>query len=275
MKFKSAKYGGWFRPQTPSRYRGKTPKGNASIIVPFGSVDYLGPLSNCLRSIRWQEHVNPKNIEVLIVYLHKSCEVDRIDEMKFLDDLVRRYELTLIGIHKDYDHFPLCLGRNIGARAAKNETLFFVDADAVLDPEFVVRSLRNPDSLVTCWFSYLKPNHGPVDKKSFVRAMAQAGQVRRYAYGGGIVAPKSVVEEIRGFDEVYDRAWGADDNDMVDRLIEYGLPWYNLSARENIVNLHQYHPRRDHEKDPGTIANRRRYYGLNTVIRNNDEWGKP
>ena len=276
--FKSAKYTGWFQPKTPEKYKGPQPKSTASIIIPFGSVDYLKPLANCLRSVRWQEYVDCEDVEVLLVYLHKIPEDDREQEKHALNELVRQYNVTMIDIQRFHDHFPLCLARNIGARAARNEILFFIDADAVLDTEFIVRSLRACDKkgvFVTCWLSYLKKDLGPVywRDKSIVRELAPIGQVRRGAYGGGIVATKDVINDIRGFDEVYDRAWGADDNDMVDRLIEYGLEWYNVSIEENIVTLHQWHPSREDSKNPGTIANRSRYYTLETIIRNDDGWG--
>jgi hypothetical protein len=277
MMFKSAKLFGWFQPKTPERYKGPIPQSTASIIIPFGSVDYLKQLSICLKSVRWQEFIDYSALEVLLVYLHKEPEDHREQEQSTLSQLVTQCNANLIDAQRPYDHFPLCLARNIGARAAKNDVLFFIDADAVLDPEFMVRALRRFDdkgSFVTCWFSYLKKNDAPgIFESSTVRELAPVGQVRKGAYGGGIVARKDIVHEIRGFDEVYDRAWGADDNDLVDRLIEYGLEWYNLSIKENIVNLHQYHPLVDHEKDPGTIANRERYYTLETIIRNDDGWG--
>lgn len=277
MKFKSAKYTGWFHPKTVDRYRKPHPvQKKATVIIPFGSLDYLEPLTNCIRSVRWQDHVTQDNVEVLLVYLHREDESDKLEEKKSLEELIVDNRLGIIDIQKDYYKFPLCLARNIGARAAKNDVLVFIDADCVLDPEFLARSLRvfgEKSVFVTCWFSYLKKDHGPVDNKSTVRDLARAGQVRKYAYGGGIIAQKSVIHEIRGFDEVYDRAWGADDNDMVDRLIEHGLDWHNLTVQENIVTLHQWHPRNDNEKNPGTIANRRRYYNLETVIRNEAGWG--
>ena len=276
MRFKSAKYTGWFQPRKPGIYKGSQPQGTASIIIPCGSVDYLKPLENCLRSVRWQDSIDHEAVEVLLVYLHRVPEDGR-EEKQVLDEMVKEYKVTMIDTLKPHEHFPLCLARNIGARAAKNDVLFFIDADAILDPEFVVRAMRafrQQGVFVTCWFSYLKQDHASVEKED-VRKLACTGQVRRYAYGGGIVATKKVIDEIRGFDEVYDRAWGADDNDMVDRLIEYGLEWHNLSIKENIVNLHQWHPVVNHEGDSGTIANRERYYTLETIIRNDDGWGEP
>jgi len=281
MKFKSAKFVGWFQPKMPERYIGPTQERSASVIIPFGSLDYLKPLSNCLRSVRWQEFVNHENIEVILVYLYREPEDHREQEMIILDELFNqygKYGMMMIDVQRPYDHFPLCLARNIGARAASNDILFFIDADAILDPEFFARALRafKNEVFVTCWFSYLNKDYGsPVyAKTSTMRELALTGQVRKGAYGGGIAAPKNVIHEIRGFDEVYDRAWGADDNDMVDRLIEYGLEWYNLSKEENIVTLHQWHPSRQDETNPGTIANRERYYTLETVVRNEDGWGE-
>jgi GT2 family glycosyltransferase len=223
--------------------------------------------------VRWQDYVNHGNVELILVYLNRGDSSE--DERQQLASLVREHNVRLVEANKTFGHFPLCLARNMGARAAKNDALVFIDADTVLDPEFLARSLRRPGKLVTCWFSYLRKNHSPVDKKGGVRELVPQGRIRRYAYGGGIVAPRSVIEEIRGFDEVYDRAWGADDNDIVDRLIQHGLEWHNLTVKENIVNLHQFHPSFINEKSPGTVANRKRYYQLQTVVRNEKGWGEP
>jgi hypothetical protein len=242
---------------------------SVSIVIPVGSVDYLRVLSNCIRSVFWQEHVNLANIEVILVYLHREFE-----DIQLLDELANQYGLQLTDVFKPYQHFPLCLARNIGARAANNATLVFVDADAVLDPEFLARTLLRPGELVTCWFSYLQQScEGSISKEQ-VRSLAAKGEVRKTAYGGGIAAPREIIEEIRGFDEVYDRAWGGDDNDMVDRLVEYGLHWHNLSLRENIVNLHQYHPRTVDTQSPEVKANRRYYRKKKAVFCNDDGWGQ-
>lgn len=276
MKYKSGYHGGLFRLGAPTKYNGpKWVNLSASVVIPFGSVDYLTPLSNCLRSVRWQEYVKTDNVEVVLVYLHRTSEDDRREEMRRLRALVDKFNARLIDVQKPYDHFPLCLGRNIGARAAKNDTIVFIDADATLDAEFLARSLLQQKAFVTCWFSYLKEGHEAVTSKDMVRPLARKGDVRKAAYGGGIIAPKQVINAIRGFDEVYDRAWGGDDNDMVDRLLRYGLGRHNLTLRENIVNLHQYHPQNVDVASPGVTENRLRYSTLETVVRNRDKWGVP
>ncbi|MHC4298775.1 MAG: glycosyltransferase [Planctomycetota bacterium] len=274
MKVRSGYNGGLFRLDKPKKYTGqRVVRSSVSVVIPFGSVDYLQPLSNCLRSVRWQDHVNHDDIEIILVYLHKTVEDDRQEEMRKLHSLVEEFNVRLIDAQKSYDHFPLCLGRNIGARASKKDTLVFIDADAVLDPEFIVRAVVQRHVLVTCWLSYLGEGHVELSKKSLVRQLAPKGEIRKAAYGGGIVAPRSAVETIRGFDEVYDRAWGGDDNDMIDRLVEFGLGWHNLTLFENIANLHQYHSRTIDKNAPGVIANRKRYGTLKTVVRNADDWG--
>ena len=276
--FKSAKYSGSFHLKAPpDMFRGAPPLGRtASVIIPFGGGEqYLERLGHCIRSVRWQQQVDHSNIEVLVVYLRRASAKEWAREMDRLDELVSGKNVQLLESQREYEHFPLCLARNIGARIARNETLVFVDADAVLDPEFLARSLRQRGKLVTCWFSYLPQSHAPITGAGCVRKLAPQGQIPRAAYGGGIVAPRKAVTAIRGFDEVYDRAWGADDNDMVDRLIEHGLEWYNMTMLERVVNLHQFHPSAVDESDPGTIENRERYYNLSTVVRNEEGWGRP
>lgn len=274
MRVKSGNLGGVYRLGTPRSYAGPLwAETSASVIIPFGSLDYLPQLSKCLQSVRWQKFIKPRDVEIVLVYLHRVKEYERLEEVKWFNQLIDRFTVRFVDVQKSYDRFPLCLGRNIGARAATNGTLIFIDADAVLDPEFIARSLVKRTMLVTCWFSYLKEGHAEISEKEDVRRLAPEGKVMMAAYGGGIVAPRSAVFAIRGFDEVYDGAWGADDNDMVDRLVKYGLDWYNLTLHENIVNLHQYHPTNVDVNDPGVIANRKRYDRLQTVIRNTESWG--
>ena len=276
MRYKSGDHGGLFHLKKPVAYNGPNQVDRStSVIIPFGSLDYLKPLSKCLLSVRWQEHVKPRNVEIVLVYLHRFPEDDRVEEMRQMDELVCRFGVRLLDVQRPYDHFPLCLARNIGARAASNDPLVFIDADAILDPEFLARSLLYAKILVTCWFSYLNEGHEDVTSKDMVRPLARKGDVRKAAYGGGIMAPKTVINAIRGFDEVYDRAWGGDDNDIVDRLLECGLGWHNLSLRENIVNLHQYHPQKVNVEETGVVANRKRYQKLKTLVRNNNDWGRP
>lgn len=247
----------------------------ASVIIPFGGGrGYIDRLSNCLRSVRWQRHVDHEKVEIVLVYLRSLSSSNRDEDLKQLYSITQGKNVLIIETEKEYKHFPLCLARNIGARVAKNETLVFIDADTVLDPEFLARSLRQREKLVTCWFSYLEKDHRGITGAGCVRPMVLDGKVMKAAYGGGIVAPKKAVEGIRGFDEVYDSAWGADDNDIVDRLIGYGLEWYNLTTMENVVNLHQYHPSFIDQEAPGTIANRKRYYNLQTIVRNEKGWGE-
>lgn len=237
-----------------------------SVIVPYGGGGaHFERLKVCLCSIGWQRYVDPKRVEVVVVQVTKPGDTP--------SDGTWGGECVVYA-ERDYDHFPLCWARNVGARAARGDVLAFVDADVVLDPEFLARALRHPDDLVTCWMSYLHEGHDPVTGPDDVRDLVEQGDVIRAAYGGGIVAPRHVVHAINGFDEVYDRAWGADDNDMVDRLQRYGLSWHNLTTEEHVVNLHQYHPSTLDHNDPGTVANRARYYALKTTKRNEQGWGE-
>lgn len=251
--------GDYKRPHQPGPFHA-----NVSVIIPYGGgKEQRARLEMCLRSLRWQRY-HAGALDIIVVHV---CRPDEKPGMVATG-------ITQLVVRREYDHFPLCWARNVGARAARGDVLAFIDADVVLDPEFVVRALRHPRDLVTCWMSYLEEGHDPITGPDDVRNLVPQGRVIRASFGGGIVAPRDAVCDVHGFDEVYDRAWGADDNDMIDRLQRVTPSWYNLTEKEQIVNLHQYHPTAYDPEDPGTIANRQRYYSDLPTIRNENGWGQ-
>ncbi len=58
--------------------------------------------------------------------------------------------------------------RNLGARVARGDFLVMLDADNMLEPEFVSRALaifgREPElAYVTCWLGFIDPDGGPIE----------------------------------------------------------------------------------------------------------------
>jgi predicted glycosyltransferase involved in capsule biosynthesis len=249
-----------------------------SVVVPFSSGEYLERLEHCLDSIRGQQRMRQERVEIVLVYLAKEPE-----ELEPAERLARKYKARLLYRLHEHDHFPLALARNIGAKHASGNLLLFVDADMVLDPEVLCRTISHgPKRVVAVWTKYLRKNFPQsavfsLDAKEFRKGIVR-GSVVAGGYGGFLSVPRVPFIEVGGYDEAYDVGWGAEDNDLVDRLCELGLKTglllVNLTQTQGILNAHQWHRRLDHSHEAGTIQNRTRYNEAKTIERNPKGWGK-
>jgi len=245
-----------------------------SVVIPVDSPEYATHAAECLKSIRGQQHLPRESVEIVL-----SCVQKAEHDLGGYRELCAAYGAVLAVETRHYEHYPLAFARNFGVHHASKPVVAFMDADIVLDPELLARAGCHPEALVTSWFCYLGENYNrrmvtSGDLKRF-RDEAHRHRVHNAAYGGGIIVPRKTFEEIGGFDEEYDIAWGAEDNDFVDRAVEHGLEWVNLSSSSagGIINAHLWHPPRGGGADPNTAVNRQRYWNLNTVVRNPNGWG--
>lgn len=278
MVFKSSRvYGGFSLGEVPL-YGREVDLPPVSVIVPFGSKEYAKRLSRCLVSIRKQEHIPKEKVEVILVHIGRKEE-----DLGGIVELAKAHDALLLSGTKSYSVFPLSLAKNAGARVASNDLLFFVDCDMLLDPEAIARCVRQEASFCTIWALYLSEKQEFVSYKNSeafrlcVRSLKEKGaKLSTVGYGGGLLVPRELFEHIGGYDEVYDQGWGAEDNDIVDRLYrvrkEQGFAMYSLSVGESVVSAHLWHKTR-HTRTAGTQRNRERYDTLMTNIRNPGGWG--
>lgn len=240
-----------------------------SVIVPFGYRDTTTRVENCVLSILGQTYIQRSQLEVILVNIERdSLHVIPVG----FSGAVRK--LTTIKASK---YFPLSLARNLGAKQASFDTVAFVDSDMLLDPETLCRSLQYRLDLVTVWAVYLDEVYSTNDiAKNDVAWFRWALRGRCPAhrgYGGLVQMPRAVFLAMRGYDEVYDAGWGTEDNDIVDRAIEYGCGWVNLSNTDGILALHQYHETKAAKRDLDVLANREYYKATETVVRNIGSFG--
>lgn len=247
-----------------------------SIVVPISSLEYVDRLTLCIGSVRSQIGIDQSRIEIILV-----CLINKPIDMVKLYKLAREFSVKVLCCSLAYKTFPLSLARNIGARWAKHDMLCFIDADIVVDKEAIWRSLSQENAFVTIWASYQAAGYRPrrVDKDEIIafRKAALAGVVTPRGYGGFFLTPVRLFDAIGGYDEVYCQGWGGEDNDIVDRAyawgVEHGYNWCNLSDKEGILVLHQWHKTTNHAGEAGTKANRERYRTERSIVRNGGVYG--
>lgn len=103
----------------------------------------------------------------------------------------------------DDPHFCLSRARNIGAALAESEWLCFIDADILIDRQ---------------WVTWLRNS---LQDGCFYRVEAVEGERDRNLWGT-CVCPKSVFEAVEGYDEVM-QGWGGEDDDLYLRFQDFGL----------------------------------------------------
>lgn len=276
MRFRSANNRTPFEWSDVPQYKRGPQSEWVSVIVPFGSAQYQSKLEHCLQSLRHQQHIQKRRLDIVLTCIQKEQH-----DLSDIVDLAEEYDARLVVGTKAYTHFPLALARNVGARAAAANKLCFVDADIVLDPEAIAWSLEVPNRLVAILTAYMPQQYDIAALTSgdtkYYRAAVRKGLVNVTGFGGYLMVDRTIFESVGGYDEAYDIGWGAEDNDFVDRVIEkqsgFGLKFSNLTHRYGLVNAHQWHERIDHSKEPSTIANRQRYAQISVCEANGGKWG--
>lgn len=111
----------------------------------------------------------------------------------------------------DDPYFCLSRARNQGAAIAKSEWICFIDADILIDPE---------------WVRWMRES---LEDACFYRAELVAGERDRNAWGT-CICPRSAFKAVAGYDEVI-RGWGGEDDDFYLRLQSLGLRQHEFPAK--------------------------------------------
>jgi glycosyltransferase involved in cell wall biosynthesis len=168
-------------------------------------------------------------------------------------------------------------GRNNGAKTAKSDLFYFIDADARLTPKFFERTLkqvktRNLDLAAVPFIAEQKTiKYFPVYwiYNSYVRISPFLHPV---AGGGCLICKKAVWKRINGFDE---RLRFCEDNDFTERAVKAGFRYRALRNCSIIMSVRRFEEK-GYLKTSGMIvkAVARRYF---TGSYHNDptvyEWG--
>lgn len=229
----------------PTRYPPLT------ITVPATSLSYTRRLTRLFNSIGAQDYQGP--VDALLVWQGPPAE----------------WPVRVVEADPDPKFFCLARARNIGAKAAapESEILVFTDADMALRHDILTRTAyaleQKPERVVTALALKL-------DKQGRRIGIEPRG------FGGFLAVSRERFFAIGGYDEKY-VGWGAEDNDMVDRLVWSGLDHYNLSVEEGVAVVHAWHPQavRTDDHRERVVANRWHYAHTETIVRNERrEWGQ-
>jgi hypothetical protein len=164
---------------------------------------------------------------------------------------------------------------NTGARKSRGTYILMNDVDMVFGDEFVAGFAGHArlDQVL-----YTSPYRLPRGFSDWDHLSDYHDALPRFKPGGrGIsLIPADVFKELHGYDEFY-RYYGAEDNDLYQRLIRYGSTarW----VTEDTPAYHQWHPEVSYRTQgvfPAGVWERMRvhlYANKNRIVRNTENWG--
>ena len=246
------------------------------------------------------------SVKLSIVFAYRNREVERVK--RCLESLNRQSENNFNVIFIDYgstldtateikkiaDLYPFCKyfyndtrgmawnrahALNSGIRVAEGEYIMTSDIDLIYSRDFIKDVFLNIEPNVELHSNaYKLPKNFTKWDKLDTKANLKLPNRNLTALGMVQVVLKGTLNEIRGFDEYY-RIWGAEDEDLTQRLRKKGLFIKWLDLKRTPV-FHQWHPSsgiRARKNIPNGWQKNLGVYFKNSVsiIRNIDhEWGK-
>lgn len=249
-----------------------SPQPALSVIIPVRNRSGTR-LDNCLRSLRWQQDLEPSQIEVIVSDLASDPE-----HQVAIDATAERHSARVVRVQST-KVWNRSWALNVGIRAAGGERVMCTDADMIFSPDFLKNVLAAfsgaTEPLVLCRCHDLPESveERPYELADFPSLRERAELRDTVGTGACQAAKRSFFEEVRGYDEKY-VFWGNEDKDMVARAEVFGLKAHWL--REPTCMLHQWHPTHKMDKRWLRFKNRMRYKFTKTqLIKNKKRWGEP
>jgi glycosyltransferase involved in cell wall biosynthesis len=248
-----------------------------SVVIPFSSVDYVGRLRSCLRSLDAQEAVG---IDLVLSVLHRN----ETKNLWPLLEMIGRRRFTIVFQSFKGKHWLPSLSRNAGFRYASESLVGCLDADAVLHPwtlRETVKAIRDSKGKgivrVATKMMPQRPGDPVFDDFRPEVFSRNASAYGKEAEGPGclIVAPRSRVVAVRGWDERY-IGYGPADWDYFKRLCMGPFHAVNLAVKTGIWSMHQAHSNKGKIDSERQKKNRELYYDVRAgrgVVAPNEKWG--
>lgn len=243
-----------------------------SAVIPVR--DRSGPrLDNCLRSLRWQQALEPDTLEIVISDFGSAPE-----QAAALRELCDRYAAQLVRVDTS-ETWNRARALNYGIQHATGRYVFCTDADMIFAPNFAATLLdiqaREQDrAFIVCHCRDLPERLAEQTwaLEDFPELLAAAPY--RHATGTGAcqVARREFFERVRGYDEGFS-FWGQEDNDMRFRAGRAGLEQVWVQAQTAM--LHQWHPSERGKRPWRKSLNDLRYHLTKRVtVKNWRGWGE-
>jgi glycosyltransferase involved in cell wall biosynthesis len=176
-------------------------------------------IENCLKSLKNQTY---KKIEII---LSDSCSIDKTIE------IAKKYVNKII-----IENTNIAAGRNLGAKIANGEIFVFIDADAILSPnwiEEIVKSFKISNKIVGV-MGYPSPLEGSrkaekMCKLAFLLKIFNSLKLPAVGVCAiGFAVRKEIFKKIGGF---YEKLNVAEDTDFFYKVSNYGKIIINNNAK--------------------------------------------
>ncbi len=175
-----------------------------SIIIPtYNEEKYLPRLLNCIKNQNYEDY------EIIVADANSKDKTRQI---------AKRYGCKIVK-----GGMP-AVGRNNGAKAAKGNILLFLDADSIIQEDFIKNALNDiQNRKLDVAGSYLYPLSGKFIDIIFLEIFNLWIFITQFFYpnacGSGIFCKKALHEKVKGFDETIKLS---EDMDFVRRCGKFG-----------------------------------------------------
>jgi len=246
-----------------------------TVAIPLtdASERFMKALDLCVLSLKRQ--TVPRNLyDIVISFVWNTGQrgdICKTGRMARLAQFCLDHNVVLVPFAHKLGEYPPSLSRNVGGRWGRREIMTFVDADAVIHPDALKKTMEvfddSPDSKVAVLIK-TRMTPWPTGSEVYKRALASGASFQQTAQAGPLAGGTGCCtfvrqedyERLGGLDERF-LGYGATDIDFTERLTIDGFELVDLTAETGIVNMHQAHPRPhqdvDYKKVPSRVRTRK------------------
>lgn len=264
-----------------------------TVAIPLteASERYMKALDMCVLSLKRQT-VPRSMYDIIISFVWNTGQraaICKPARMARLAQFCLDHNVILTPLAHKLGEYPPSLSRNVGGRWGRREVMTFVDADAVIHPDALKRTLEvfgdcGDQKVAALIKTRMTPF--PTGDDTYKRALASSAAFEQTAQAGTLACGTGCCtfvrqedyERLGGLDERF-LGYGATDLDFTERLALDGFDVVDLTAETGIVNMHQWHPRPHQDVDYRKVQSRVRTRKImdaslkaREIVRNQKGW---